>query len=99
MHYILFYNYVPDYLEQRGEFREQHMAHAKAYLDRGQFFLGGAYADPADGAAIIFNADSREVPETFAKTDPYVVNGLVTSWQVREWTTVAGKDANNPLVT
>jgi len=99
MHYILFYEYSPDYLERRGEFRDQHMALAKASLDRGDFFLGGAFANPADGAAIVFKGDSQKVAESFAKEDPYVINGLVTSWSVREWTTVAGKDAEQPVVT
>ena len=99
MHYLLFYEYAPDYLERRGEFRDQHLALAKASIDRGEFFLGGAYADPADGAVIVFSGSSPEVAESFAKADPYVVNGLVTSWHVREWTTVAGQDAVNPLVS
>jgi uncharacterized protein YciI len=99
MHYILFYEYVPDYLERRGEFRDEHLAQAKASIDRGEFVLGGAFADPADGAAIIFKAESREVPETFAANDPYVRNGLVKSWRVRKWTTVAGRDAINPIVS
>jgi hypothetical protein len=33
------------------------------------------------------------VAETFAKTDPYVLNGLVSSWRVREWATVVGEQA------
>jgi uncharacterized protein YciI len=32
-----------------------------------------------------------------AKADPYVTNGLVIKWRVREWTTVIGKDAEVPL--
>ena len=99
MHYILFYEYAPDYLDRRGEFRNEHMALAKAAIDRGEFFLGGAFAEPADGAAIVFKGSSPKVAESFANSDPYVINGLVTSWQVREWTTVAGKDADNPIVT
>ena len=99
MHYILFYEYSPDYLERRGQFRDQHMALAKAAIDRGEFFLGGAFADPADGAAIIFKGESPAVAEKFARADPYVLNGLVISWRVREWTTVAGRDAENPIVT
>ena len=99
MHYILFYKFASDYLERRSEFRDQHMALAKASLDRGDFFLGGAFANPADGAAIVFKGSSQEVAESFAKEDPYVINGLVTSWSVREWTTVAGKDAEQPIVT
>ncbi|MGI9318154.1 MAG: YciI-like protein, partial [bacterium] len=77
----------------------EHMALAKAAIDRGEFFLGGAFAEPADGAAIVFKGSSSKVAESFANADPYVINGLVTSWQVREWTTVAGKDADNPIVT
>ena len=99
MHYILFYEYASDYLERRGEYRDQHMSLAKASIDRGEFFLGGAFAEPADGAAIIFKGSSQKVAESFAKADPYVINGLVTSWYVREWTTVAGKDAENPIVS
>ena len=99
MHYILFYEYAPDYMERRGEFRDQHMSLAKASIHRGEFFLGGAYANPADGAVIVFKGESPEVAENFAKKDPYVINNLVTSWRVREWTTVAGRDAENPIVS
>jgi uncharacterized protein len=28
---------------------------------------------------------SREAAEEFAKGDPFVVNGVVRSWEVREW--------------
>ena len=48
-------------------------------------------------AAIVFKADTPAVAEAFAKADPYVLNGLVTSWRVREWTTVVGRDAEHPL--
>jgi len=33
----------------------------------------------------------------FAAADPYVTNGLVRRWRVREWTTVIGRDAAVPL--
>lgn len=92
-HFILFYQYAPDYLERRGALRPAHFKHAQASLARDELQLGGAYADPADGAALIFKASSRDVVEDFARNDPYVLNGLVTSWRVREWTTVAGRDA------
>lgn len=97
MHYALFYDYVPDYLERRGAHREQHLALAKAALDRGELLLGGAFASPADGSLIVFDGDSPTVAEDFAKADPFVQNGLVTKWFVREWTTVVGKDAAQPV--
>ena len=97
MHFVLFYDYVPDYMERRGAFRDEHMALVKESIDRGELFLGGAYADPADGAIIVFKADTPNVAVSFAENDPYVQNGLVISWRVRQWTTVVGKDAEHPL--
>jgi uncharacterized protein len=65
--------------------------------NRGEMILGGALADPADSAVILFEADSPAVAERFAAADPYVKNGLVTRWRVRPWTTVVGKDASTPV--
>jgi uncharacterized protein YciI len=97
VHYVLFYNYVPEYLERRGALREPHLAQIKGAIDRGELFIGGAFAEPADGAMIVFSADTSKVAEEFARNDPYVREGLVTKWWVREWTTVVGKDAAKPL--
>jgi uncharacterized protein YciI len=97
MHYLLFYTYVPDVLEKRPQFRAAHLAHARASLARGELVLAGAFADPVDGAALLFAAPSPDVVERFATDDPYVTGGLVTNWAVREWTTVVGKDAAHPL--
>jgi len=30
------------------------------------------------------------LPESFARHDPYVINGLVKRWEVRPWTAVIG---------
>jgi uncharacterized protein YciI len=49
-----------------------------------------------DGALLLFKADSPRVAETFARADPYVTNGLVVRWRVREWTTVVGDGAAEP---
>ena len=97
MHFLLFYDYVPDYLERRGEFRKAHFAYAKPFLERGELVLGGALADPPDKAVLLFRADSPQTAERFAADDPYVVNGLVTDWSVRPWTTVVGELAENKV--
>lgn len=93
MHYLLLYDYVPDIVERRGPHRAAHLAHARAAVDRGELVLGGALANPVDGAVLLFRGDSPDRIEAFAQTDPYVLNGLVTRWRVREWTTVVGRDA------
>jgi hypothetical protein len=97
MHYLLFYEVVEDYVARRAEFRNAHLDLAWKAVDRGEMVLGGAFANPADGALLIFKGDSPEVAERFARTDPYVINGLVKRWYVREWTTVAGEGCTTPV--
>lgn len=97
MHFLLFYEFVPDYLQRRAQFRTAHLQQAWESHTRGELMLGGAYADPADGAALLFQCESRAMVERFAATDPYVLAGLVTRWQVREWTTVVGQGAATPV--
>jgi uncharacterized protein YciI len=97
MHYLLFYEVVPDYVTRRATLRNAHLALARAAVERGQLLLGGALAKPVDGAVLLFQGSSPEVAARFAKADPYVLNGLVTSWRVREWTTVVGPYAEVQL--
>lgn len=97
MHYLLFYEFVPDYLHRRGQYRDEHLRHAWAAETRGELLLAGAFADPADGACLLFECTSPDVPLRFAAADPYVMNGLVVKHVVRQWTTVIGKDASTPV--
>jgi uncharacterized protein len=97
MHYLLFYDVSDDYLLRRGEFRAEHLRLAWQAAERGELVLGGALADPVDGAVLLFTGESPEVAERFARADPYVANGLVKRWSVRAWTTVAGEQAATPV--
>jgi len=97
VHYLLFYQFVPDYLQRRAQFREEHLKRAWDAHARGELMLGGAYAEPADGAALLFKGESPDVAERFAAADPYVLAGLVTRWHVRKWTTVAGASSSSPV--
>ncbi|HYX52667.1 MAG TPA: YciI-like protein [Candidatus Limnocylindrales bacterium] len=98
MHYLLFYEVSDDYLARRGEFREAHLSAACQANARGDLVLGGALANPADTAILLFKGDSPKVAEDFASADPYVNNGLVKRWYVREWNTVIGELAINPVM-
>jgi uncharacterized protein YciI len=97
MHYLLFYEVGEDYISRRAEFRNAHLELGWKASDRGELILGGALANPIDGAVLLFKGDSPQVAEKFAQTDPYVINGIVKKWYVREWTTVAGKDSTAPI--
>jgi uncharacterized protein len=97
MHYLLFYEVGEDFVSSRAAFRQQHLKKAWEASERGELILGGALAKPVDGAVLLFSGESSEVAERFARTDPYVVNGAVKRWYVREWTTVAGQGAAMPM--
>jgi len=97
MHYLLMYDLAPDYLERRGAFRDEHLQLAWDAQERGEIVMAGALADPADTAVLLFTGDSPAAAERFAQADPYVANGLVTGWRVRQWTTVVGTEATNPV--
>lgn len=93
-HFLLFYDLVDDYLERREAHRPAHFAHVKASLERNELVLAGPCVDP-DGSigVLMFKTSDKKTVEDFARTDPYVLNGVAKGWRVREWTTVAGRDA------
>ena len=97
MHYLLIYDVVADFVERRAPLRAAHIRHARAAEARGELVLAGALANPPDGAVLVFRGHSTKAAEAFAEADPYVVNGLVSKWRVREWTTVVGEGAEAPL--
>jgi len=97
MHYLLMYDVVDDYVTRRVPLRAAHIGHARQSIARGDLVLGGALANPPDGAVLLFRGSSPAAAEQFAQNDPYVINGLVKNWRVREWTTVLGPAAEVPL--
>src|SRR5690242_4507977 len=97
MHFLLFYDVAPDYVERRERFRTEHLSLAWEAVARGELLLGGALADPVDGAVLLFRGDSPAVAEAFAQANPYVRSGLVTTWRVRPWKTVVGEDSASPV--
>jgi uncharacterized protein YciI len=96
-HYLLFYDVSDDYVSRRSSFRDAHLKKAWASHDKGELVLGGALANPVDGAVLLFKAESSSAVEAFAKSDPYVLNKLVKRWHIREWLTVAGDAAAVPI--
>ena len=77
MYYVLLYEYVQDVAQRRAPFRERHLA-----------LLRDLHA-----TGIVFNAPTAQPAEEFVKADPYVTNGLVPRWRIREWTVVVGGGA------
>lgn len=81
---MLLYDYLPDFRERRAPFRAGHLERANASAARDELQAGGAFTDDPPAGMLLFKAESAAVAEEFARTDPYVVNGVVLSWRVRE---------------
>ncbi|MBU1314811.1 MAG: YciI family protein [Alphaproteobacteria bacterium] len=96
-HFILFYELAADYAERRDLFRDTHLRHTWAASDRGELVLAGSLTNPRDSNMLLFQGEEPDAAEAFAREDPYVLNGIVTSWCVREWLTAVGKDASSPV--
>ena len=90
MYYVLFYDYVKDVAERRAPFRQQHLSLLTNLRAQGKVVMGGAWNNPLDGAAIVFRGPDQSIVEGFMKEDPYLANGLVTQWRIREWNVVVG---------
>jgi uncharacterized protein YciI len=93
-HFLLIYNYAPDYIDKRAAVRPAHLELARASVARDELQLGGAVPqdDPPFGL-LLFKGETAAVAEDFARADPYTSQGVVTSWRVREWITVVGEGA------
>jgi len=89
-YYMLTYLLVNDYMDKRGDYRKEHLTLADKYYKEGLLLMGGALSRPSDKAVLVFRSELIEDVEAFVKEDPYVKNGLVESWEIREWSVVVG---------
>lgn len=83
-YFALFYDVVEDFTNRRMPFRPDHLQHVQDAHRRGELLLAGALLEPVS-ALLVFRAGDASVAADFAARDPYVVQGLVTSWHVRPY--------------
>jgi len=81
--YVLYYESAPDVLEKAPIHGPAHRAYWQEFLEKGSLLMIGPFANPKEGAMGIFT--TREAAEAFARDDPFVLNGVVMNWLVREW--------------
>lgn len=89
-YFALFYDVVDDFVARRAAFRTEHLRLAQEAHQRGALVLAGALSDPTDRALLVFRTPDAAVVEAFARSDPYVIHGLVKRWEVRPWNVVIG---------
>ena len=82
--YVLFYESAEDVMSKAPLHFEAHRARLDEFHGRGELLMVGTFADPqTQGAMSIFT--TREAAEAFVEGDPFVLNGVVRGWEIREW--------------
>jgi uncharacterized protein len=82
--YVLFYESAPDVLEKAPLHQAEHGRYMREVQARGDLLMTGPFGNPVEeGAMSIFT--SRAAAEECAKSDPFVLNGVVARWYVRDW--------------
>ncbi|HYM16838.1 MAG TPA: YciI family protein [Dehalococcoidia bacterium] len=84
MKYVLFYTSADNLRERAPAHFPAHKQRFEAFHARGDLLLLGPFANPQEeGSMAVFT--TREAAEEFARGDPFVLEGVVRSWTIREW--------------
>lgn len=84
MRHVLLYESADDVYEKAPPHFAAHWARALEFHRRGDLLMIGTLGDiQNEGSMSIFA--SREAAEEFVAGDPFVLEGVVRSWQIREW--------------
>jgi uncharacterized protein len=81
--YALFYESADDVLSKAPAHFPAHKARLDDFHARGVLLMVGTFGDPQEGSMAIFT--TRDAAEEFVREDPFVLNGVVRDWHIREW--------------
>jgi uncharacterized protein YciI len=82
--YVLLYESADDVRSKAPMHFPAHVARWKEFQQNGTLLMIGTFGNPQDeGSMAIFT--TRQAAEAFARSDPFVLNGVVRRWSIREW--------------
>ena len=67
-----------------------HLARMKEFQAEGKMLLAVVFRDPDPPLRTMAVLTSREAAEEFARGDPFVLNGMVDEWHIREGSDLLG---------
>jgi uncharacterized protein YciI len=82
MKYVVMYETAPDVTAKLVEHFPAHRALWAGYQAEGTLLAIGPFSDQSAAMAVF---TTREAAEQFVKEDPFVLNGAIQSWTIREW--------------
>jgi uncharacterized protein len=73
-------------IAQAPEAIAAHKKRSQEWHEQGKLVMAGAFRDSPEGRLNTMGIlTSREAAEEFAKGDPFVLNGRVIKWNIRDW--------------
>jgi uncharacterized protein YciI len=81
---VLFYESADDVASKAPPYFPDHWRRCEDFHARGLLLMVGTFGDPQREGPMASFA-TRSAAEDFATGDPFVVNGVVSSWRVRQW--------------
>ena len=82
--YVVLYHSADDVRQKAPAHFQAHKAWYEPFHARGVLLMIGTFGDPqAQGSMAVFT--SRQAAEEFVSGDPFVRNGVVRAWEIREW--------------
>ncbi|QKG85384.1 hypothetical protein GXN76_13540 [Kroppenstedtia pulmonis] len=69
--------------EKSKAYRRDHLEYLNRMKEEGKVWIYGRFAD-GSGGMVIYQAESLEMVQQYAKQDPYVQQGA-RSLEIREW--------------
>jgi uncharacterized protein YciI len=94
--YVLLYDSAEDVFAKAPAHYPAHRERLDAFHERGALLAVGTFGNPQEEGSMAIFA-SREAAEEFAREDPFVLHGVVRSWQVREWDELDFEESRNAL--
>ncbi len=88
MKYVLSYRSGPDVATKAPQHFAAHRSHWDRFRHDGTLLMIGPFSDPGEGAMGIFT--TKEAAAEFAQGDPFVLEGVVSEWTIREWMEAIG---------
>jgi uncharacterized protein len=92
MKHVLRYTAVEDFMPLAMANGEAHVARLHEFHARGVLLMAGPMHEPMNGDSLaVFT--TREAAEEFVRDDPFVLNGVVATWDLRPWDEALAPDA------
>lgn len=84
MKYVVFYHAADNVRERAPRHMPAHVERLREFRARGTLLMVGTFGDPQEEGSMAIFTD-REAAEEFVTGDPFVRNGVVRAWEIREW--------------